>query len=629
MTIIRFASLVHRHALSGEALAHTHLGMAYHGPDVPCLPREVLALAANLHPELSRHAAPYSHAEPTLVRQPSRRVARAGPRTNRARFRLDEGRDYLAAEVIAAQDGSASHFDERQGRTASLENAAILAAGLTDSADGLLTALLIPARIDTSDAYRRWLAVQCALAARQTGRPAMRRLRRAVRAALPAVWAIEGLAALGDAAGAASRLPDWDVDLMCRSAVEPRWQVAAAPLARAVARRLRDGDVETRCAAATALPGLRAGYGAMTRRALVGALSDPDAGVRRLAAFALGEVRDRSPSVRRALCTRLYDQEPSVARAAAEALGRIGAAAGRGLAMLLTALRGRFADGDGPMRSRVAGALRRLGGITPELVTAVLADLDSQDAERRFWAVETLGSLEDGSPAVVAAVSAALHDPDPDVRQSAVTALPFLAEPTPELLALLADAVRDPDFGVRWKAIEALGGLGDGSELVADALRPLLVDDDVHIRWVAAEALVTLGHDLDGGLSTLLDVLQDPDPTVRWGGVGALRDLDSWSPAVQAALCAALADDDANVREEAAITLARFGEASDAVVAALWTALRDPAAAVARAAADALGRLARLHPPTRARLEAARDGGQDAPSMDLLHDALRVAGTRA
>lgn len=208
---------------------------------------------------------------------------------------------------------------------------------------------------------------------------------------------------------------------------------------------------------------------------LIDALANPHAGIRRLAAEALGElddvraveqlvvalgdedlwVRGRAAETlgklgdARAvepLVAALDDEEIFVRETAAEALGKLGDA--RAAGPLFAALIGGRGDG------RVIEALSTLGDPAVELVIAALRAVD---VVARRWAAQALREL--GDARAVVPLVAALGDEDGSVRSSAAQALGKLGDAR-AVVPLIA-ALRDEDTWVRTRAAEALGELGD------------------------------------------------------------------------------------------------------------------------------------------------------------------------
>ena len=156
--------------------------------------------------------------------------------------------------------------------------------------------------------------------------------------------------------------------------------------------------------------------------AMVELAAEPDAGLRELAAYVLGQLGDRGPGAarpsRRRRCARWpqREEDPGVLAAIACAFGHLGAPHGD---EWLLAQR---AHPDADVREAVAFAL---GGRPGEAALEALIGL-SADAEPRVrdWATFALGTLaEQDGAALRDALAARLEDPDEDTRLEAVHGL--------------------------------------------------------------------------------------------------------------------------------------------------------------------------------------------------------------
>jgi len=187
--------------------------------------------------------------------------------------------------------------------------------------------------------------------------------------------------------------------------------------------------------------------------ALFEALGDPDAGVRRNAAWALGVLsedaieEDLSP-----LALLLFDSDPGVREAAATTLGLTGYTQ-VGIELLLE----RLAEPDAPEDSkRLIAAVMGNMEASPA-VPALIRLLTDRSAKVRRWTVAALGEIADEQ--AVAPLGARLtKDPDPGVRVEAAFRLGKFggAAAKPALTAALKDSSAD----VRRLAAAALKDIG-------------------------------------------------------------------------------------------------------------------------------------------------------------------------
>ncbi len=207
--------------------------------------------------------------------------------------------------------------------------------------------------------------------------------------------------------------------------------------------------------------------------ALIAALRDSDAGVRRAAAQSLGNIE--SPRAVDGLVAVLRDDDVEVRRAAAQALGEIE---------------------------------------DPRAVDALVAALKDPDTEVRKCAAWSLGSIED--PRAADGLAGALRDASPEVRKTAAWALGEL-----ELTAAppgLIEAMRDSDPEVRKTAVWSVGQMGDARAV--PALRNMLADASAEVRSGAIEALGEIRN--ADALQALIDAMKSNDAEVRRAAAEAL-----------------------------------------------------------------------------------------------------------
>lgn len=360
---------------------------------------------------------------------------------------------------------------------------------------------------------------------------------------------------------------------------------------------IRDSNVEVRVNAIMALGSLNADPRSV--QALIQALrTDPDAEVRKVAAWALGQIEDRaatsalvqamasdrSVEVRRTatwalgqiedpaavdgLVRAMRDSDPEVRKTAVWALGQIEDR--RAVAPLTEALR----EGDVEVRRDAAWALGQIEA--REAVPALSAALRDGDREVRETAVWALGEIED--PSAVPALSGVLRDSDPRVRSQAVWALGQIeaeSAVTP-LASLLAS---DDDVGVRENAAWALGQIEAKSSV--PALSAALRDRAPRVRVMAAWALGQV--EPDQAPEALTGALRDDNVDVRRIAAWALGQIED--PSTYEALRGALRDADAQVKRSALRALATSGDEAAASAAAELLRDADPQMRAAAAAA--------------------------------------------
>jgi HEAT repeat protein len=239
---------------------------------------------------------------------------------------------------------------------------------------------------------------------------------------------------------------------------------------RALAGRLRDDDAGVRDVAASALGdvftalGETAGaYWSDAGPALQKALKDADPRVRRSAACALGALGPDAVAARDALVAALDDDAAGVRQNAAWALGRLGQEAG---AAAVDKLRGLLKDREPLVRRDAAGALGEIGNPLARPGAAALLDRLPQE--------------KDGV-----------------VRRTALHALSFLAGPEDQASAgVLADILDDAaaDEETRWDAAFVLASVGGkNAEKALPYLRKALQGSDTQLQEQAAAAVARLG----------------------------------------------------------------------------------------------------------------------------------------
>jgi HEAT repeat protein len=210
----------------------------------------------------------------------------------------------------------------------------------------------------------------------------------------------------------------------------------------------RDSEDGVRVLAARAIGGLgpagRPGIGALFE-----ALDDSHGAVRHAAARALSEQKltlEHLVSLEAALAS----DDTYVRAFGAWRLGNFGEAAGPAVPGLVGALE------DAEVHTVVSAALARVGPGATVAVPALLAELSSDDANRRWRAARALGRIGPGADSAVPSLARSLFDPNEGVRRHAARALGRLGPRALDAAAELQRATGDPDEGVRREAEKAL-----------------------------------------------------------------------------------------------------------------------------------------------------------------------------
>ncbi|HEY7156391.1 MAG TPA: HEAT repeat domain-containing protein [Gemmataceae bacterium] len=331
-------------------------------------------------------------------------------------------------------------------------------------------------------------------------------------------------------------------------------------------------------------------------------LNDPDAKVRRSAAFALGRLGADARPAMRDLVRRLRDTEGGVRAMAASALGDIVKALNgdaldvwkEASGMLRQVLEN---DEDAHVRRAAAYALGTFGPrgapAAPYLRTA-LSDDSAMVRQNAAWA---LGQIGEGAGEAVGELCERLKDKDVLVRRDAAGALGSMGKDGTESVAPLIRLVEsEPDEVVKKTALDSLAHLaGPKHKKFASGLEPLLEDKDAEVSLGAATVLARIGGSESArALPVLRKALKDPDPEVRQKSAASLSNLGPAAAPAKFDLADALSDDKnpAIVRRYAALAIAHIGKEAKPVVPALVKALQaNEPQDIRRYAAEALAQM--------------------------------------
>src|SRR5207302_1188845 len=199
-----------------------------------------------------------------------------------------------------------------------------------------------------------------------------------------------------------------------------------------------------------------------TRAALEHQLADTATGPAAMAAWALGELKDRTAAVRRAAVRALADLHERSAVAPLEGLLRN--------------------DPDREVQRECARALGELHAASS--LDALARALADPDVLVQREAANALGELEDLTKAPAALVRATTS-PDVDLRRHATKSLAKIGDLA--TVQALADRLGDEDKDIRLAAVEGLGEMK--VEAAIPGLTRALNDRDPEVRRAAAEAL--------------------------------------------------------------------------------------------------------------------------------------------
>jgi HEAT repeat protein len=351
---------------------------------------------------------------------------------------------------------------------------------------------------------------------------------------------------------------------------------------------LRDPQAKVRRSAAFALG--RFGYSARPfvteLKKLLREDDSPD--VRDMAAAAIGDIAkavgdgDRTlwASVNGELSTTLKkDKAPRVRRSAAYALGAFGAQA----AEAVDSLRGALQDTDAAVRQNAAWALGQIGEEAAKAVEPLCGCLNDSDALVRRDAAGALGSVgKAGARAVGRLIDMVKRESDEVAKKTALDSLAQLVTRENKDVArgldqLLAD--KDPEIALSAALILARVG-GEEATAALPVLRTALKDPDAHVQELASAALVNLGPNAEPAMYDLADTLaRSTNPTVvRRNAALAISHIGTAAKPVVPALAESLKPDEPlQVRQYAAEALAqlRFPANEKALPAILATIQRD------------------------------------------------------
>ena len=277
--------------------------------------------------------------------------------------------------------------------------------------------------------------------------------------------------------------------------------------------------------------------------ALLQMLKDKEGDVRKMAAYALGQLNLPEANVVEVvsqLLQMLEDKEGDVRSAAAEALGK-STLSSESVTQILPELLQALKDEEWEVRITAAETLSKLNwpsdSIT-QILPELLQMLKDKDSQVRVNAAETLGKLNWPSESITQILPELLHmlkDKEGYVRIKTAGALRKLilssegvAQILPELLQMLKDKKR---WDFRAEAAVALSKLTLSPENITQVLPELLQmlkDKDSQVRAKAVEALgkLTLSpENVTQVLPELLQMLEDKEGYVRSATAEALGKL--------------------------------------------------------------------------------------------------------
>jgi HEAT repeat protein len=332
-------------------------------------------------------------------------------------------------------------------------------------------------------------------------------------------------------------------------------------------------------------------------------LRDPQAKVRRSAAFALGRfgysARSSVPELRKLM---RQDDSAEVRDMAAAAIGDIAKAIGEGDRSLWGSVGGDLinvlkTDKDPHVRRSAAYALGAFGAQAAEAMETLRAALRDKDASVRQNAAWALGQIGEEAGGAVEALCGCLSDSDVLVRRDAAGALGSMGKAGGEGVGRLIDMVKtETDEVVKKTVLDSLSQLaGPKNKDVARGLDQLLKDKDREIALSAALILARIGgEESTGALPVLRTALKDPDAHVQELASAALVNLGPNAEPAMYDLADTLtkSTNPSVVRRNAALAISHIGAPAKPVVPALAEALKpSEPLQVRQYAAEALAQL--------------------------------------
>ncbi|GAB4277520.1 MAG: hypothetical protein Kow0029_20240 [Candidatus Rifleibacteriota bacterium] len=286
-------------------------------------------------------------------------------------------------------------------------------------------------------------------------------------------------------------------------------------------RLFGDKEWKLRSRAATAIK--RMGKGAAT--ALTAALEDNDSNVRFWAAICLGNLRDRTHS--KILLEKLQDRDIGVRIAALRALREIGDHnvasklfealsqpsdqirdliydilkdfGTHSIPYLMESLSSEYWMG----RALAAQALTEMGS---EAVFPLVNALESQNKERKYWAIRILGRMREKS--AFTEIKKFLSDPDAEIRMAALEAVGSYLNP--DAVPQIIERFLDPAWVVRKHACKAI--VKFGSKAIPYLLKALNSTEEDVRYW----SLRSIGEIKPAGVYTqLIGLFKDKSWTIR------------------------------------------------------------------------------------------------------------------
>lgn len=208
-----------------------------------------------------------------------------------------------------------------------------------------------------------------------------------------------------------------------------------------------------------------------------------EAELRVLTAEALAYIGPNASAAVPALLRATGDKNESLRRAAVAAIGAVGPMADVAIPTLVELL---FFDESAAVRDQAADALSRIGSSATKLLTRLLA---VEDAEVRWRAAQSLGTIRPPAKSAVPSLTKALEDSNAEVRINAMEALWAISREAKPLIPFLLAEFTNEDRQLRVRAYKLLVAMGEKAGSAVERLRELTGDERPFVRQTARKAL--------------------------------------------------------------------------------------------------------------------------------------------
>jgi HEAT repeat protein len=404
-----------------------------------------------------------------------------------------------------------------------------------------------------------------------------------------------------------------DMALMELARMGPKAKVAAGPLMRIMMSvektpHIRANAIYTLSYVLKVDP--KGPEGMAAESALIEAIKDPDAQVRRMAAGTLGTLGSDDRAALTALRPALRDPDPWVRGTAVSGLAEVAARDHKPHPELYDDIRQTMRTDNEHVRQMSIYALLLLQRNSPGLIRQLMRD---EDARIRRCVVELMWRFTPQASELVADLAACVSDPDVGVRNGAIRALGLYANGSAaSAIPSLIGALADPDEDVRSNAADVLALQQARAEDAVAPLEALTRDRSPRVQSSATHALERIKAGLEAvrkDLETQIPRLHAKAVQDRCVAASHIGEYGRQARTAVPALIELLADRETQVRRATAEALGQIGESTDTVLQALdRTANEDRAREVRQSAAGGATLLRRIRSPsdsaTRSRSDA-------------------------